>query len=152
MRTRHSRGAATRSPSVSDLSQTRRRNALALFQAYAERALAAGAPPKGLEQAFAAQMAISPSMWSQIKGSRSIGDKLARQLEHHAGRPPGWLDEAREPATPTPAERAFAELAMAAWHATHAAGRRALRQQLQAIVDGAEPAAPARARRAAGAT
>lgn len=136
---------------MSDLAQTRRRNALALFQDFAERALAAGAPPKGLEQAFAAQMEISPSMWSQLKRSRPIGDKLARQFEHHAGQPPGWLDALREPATPTPAERAFAELALAAWHATHAAGRRALRRQLQAVVDGAEPAAPPpRVRRAAG--
>ena len=40
----------------------RRQNVLALFQAYAEQALAAGTPPKGLEQAFAATLQISPSM------------------------------------------------------------------------------------------
>ena len=53
---------------------------MALFQDYAEKALAQGSPPKGLEQAFAATLQISPSMWSQIKSSRPIGDKLARQI------------------------------------------------------------------------
>ena len=62
-----------------NITLTRRHNVLALFQAYAEKALAAGTAPKGLEQAFAATLQISPSMWSQIKSSRPIGDKLARQ-------------------------------------------------------------------------
>ena len=116
------------------LARLRRANALALFQAHAERALAAGAPPKGLEQAFAAALEISPSMWSQIKSSRPIGDKLARQIERHCGKPKGWLDEARDADVPTPAERAFTELALAAYRSTDAAGRRALRAQLKAIV------------------
>jgi hypothetical protein len=115
--------------------RARRTNALALFQAHAERALAAGAPPKGLEQAFAAALQISPSMWSQIKSSRPIGDKLARQIERHCGRPLGWLDEAHAADAPTPAERSFLELALAAHRATDAAGRRALRAQLKAIVE-----------------
>lgn len=114
----------------------RRANALALFQAFAEKALAAGAGPKGLEQEFAAQLQISPSMWSQIKSSRPIGDKLARQIERHCGREGGWLDAERESLTPGPAEKAFLDLALAAWRATNAAGRRSLRKQLQAIVDG----------------
>ena len=45
------------------------------------------------EQAFAAALEISPSMWSQITSSRPIGDTLARQLERHCGKPAGWLDE-----------------------------------------------------------
>jgi hypothetical protein len=116
------------------LARRRRTNALALFQAHAERAVAGGAAPKGLEQAFAAALEISPSMWSQIKSSRPIGDKLARQIERHCGKPKGWLDAARDSAAPTPAERAFLELALAAHRATDAAGRRALRAQLKAIV------------------
>lgn len=116
------------------LARHRRRNALALFQAHAERALSGGAPPKGLEQAFAAALEISPSMWSQIKSSRPIGDKLARQIERHCGKPKGWLDEPRDSDAPTPAERAFIDLALAAYRATDAAGRRALRAQLKAIV------------------
>jgi hypothetical protein len=118
------------------LARHRRINALALFQAHAERALASGAPPKGLEQAFAAALEISPSMWSQIKSSRPIGDKLARQIERHCGKPKGWLDAARDSEMPTPAERAFLALALEAHRATDAAGRRALRAQLKAIVAG----------------
>lgn len=113
---------------------TRRLNALALFQAYAENALAAGAPPKGLEQAFASVLEISPSMWSQIKSSRPIVDKLARQIEQHLGKPVGWLDAVREDASPTAAEKALMELALAASRSTNSIGRKALRAHLKSIV------------------
>ena len=113
---------------------TRRLNALALFQAHAEKALAGGASPKGLEQAFAATLQISPSMWSQIKSSRPIGDKLARQIEQHQGKLTGWLDEAREDTSPTAAEKALMELALAAWRSTNSVGRKALRAHLESIV------------------
>ncbi len=114
----------------------RRQNALALFQEYAEKALAQGTPPKGLEQAFATTLQISPSMWSQIKSSRPIGDKLARQIEGLAGKPPGWLDEERSFATPSSAEKTFLELALAAYRATNAQGRKALREQLESVLHG----------------
>ena len=117
-----------------NITVTRRQNALALFQAYAEKALAAGAAPKGLEQAFAATLQISPSMWSQIKSSRPIGDKLARQIEQHHAKPGGWLDEVRNDAAPTPAERAFLDLALSTWRSTNRAGRKALRAHLKAQV------------------
>ena len=110
---------------------TRRQNALALFQAYAEKALASGASPKGLEQTFAATLQISPSMWSQIKSSRPIGDKLARQIEQHHGKPASWLDEARESDSVAPAEKAFLDLALKAWRATNSLGRKALREQMR---------------------
>jgi hypothetical protein len=119
---------------VVDTTVTRRLNALALFQAYAERALALGASPKGLEQAFAAELEISPSMWSQIKSSRPIGDKLARQIEQHQGKPTGWLDEPREATSPTAAEKALMDLALAAWRSTNSAGRKALRAELESMV------------------
>ena len=116
---------------MSNSTITRRQNALALFQSYAERALAAGTSPKGLEQAFAATLEISPSMWSQIKSSRPIGDKLARQIERHSARPIGWLDEVRESDAITPAEKRFLDLALKAWRATNAAGRRALLERVK---------------------
>ncbi len=124
---------ACRPRPVSNITLTRRQNALALFQEFAEKALAAGAAPKGLEQSFAATLQVSPSMWSQIKSSRPIGDKLARQIESACGRPAGWLDTLRKPAGPSPAEAAFLELALAAWRATNSAGRKALREQLKTI-------------------
>lgn len=122
---------ASRAQQVANTTITRRQNALALFQAYAEKALAAGAPPKGLEQMFAATLQISPSMWSQIKSSRPIGDKLARQIEQHHGKPAGWLDEARESDVVAPSERAFLDLALKAWRATNSVGRKALREQMR---------------------
>ena len=57
---------------MSDFTLVRRQNVLALFQRFAERALAQGVPPKGLEQDFAARLQISPSMWSQIKSARPL--------------------------------------------------------------------------------
>ena len=124
---------ATCAQAVANITLHRRLNALALFQAHAEKALAAGTAPKGLEQAFAATLQVSPSMWSQVKSGRPIGDKLARQIETLSSKPVGWLDELRKDAAPTPAESAFLELALAAWRATHSAGRKALREQLKAV-------------------
>lgn len=121
---------------MSDFTLVRRQNVLALFQRYAERALAQGVPPKGLEQDFATRLQISPSMWSQIKSARPIGNKLARQIEALCDQPPGWLDEAHDDAPPSADEKAFLDLALAAWRASKAADRRALRKQLQALVDG----------------
>ena len=121
---------------VTDPTVSRRRNVLALFQAYAESAVAKGAAPKGLEQAFAAHLEISPSMWSQIKSSRPIGDKLARQVEQHCGKPAGWLDEERAAAGLTPGEQQFLALALQAWRATHADGRKALKAQMKQLAQG----------------
>jgi len=112
---------------------------LALFHAYAERALAEGAAPKGLEQAFAASLQISPSMWSQIKSARPIGDKLARQFEALSQKPRGWLDQNHEPALVTAGEKAFLDLSLRAWRATNSAGRRNLRAYLARVADGATP-------------
>lgn len=120
---------------MADTTLVRRQNVLILFQAHAEQALAAGSSPKGLEQAFAAVLQISPSMWSQIKSARPIGDKLARQIEALCARPAGWLDEPYDDAPPSATEKAFIELALAAWRASNSAGRKALRQQLQVAVD-----------------
>jgi hypothetical protein len=120
-----------RTTAVSNITLTRRRNALALFQAYAEHELSSGTPPKGLEQTFAAKLQVSPSMWSQIKSSRPIGDKLARQIEAHCAKPDGWLDQEQDAPVISAAEKAFLDLALRAWRSTNAAGRRELRAQLQ---------------------
>jgi len=118
---------------VSNPTITRRQNALALFQAYAEQALSSGAAPKGLEQSFAAKLQISPSMWSQIKSSRPIGDKLASQIEQHCGQSAGWLDEERPSAGMSSAEQQFLALALKAWRTTNGDGRKALRSQMRQI-------------------
>ena len=127
---------AARIHHVSNITVTRRQNALALFKAYAEKALAAGAAPKGLEQAFAATVEISASMWSQIRSSRPIGDKLARQIEQHYGKPMGWLDEERLVEAPSVAEQQFLALALTAWRASNSAGRKVLRERLKEAIGG----------------
>ena len=116
-----------------NLTVNRRRNVLALFQAYVEEAVGKGASPKGLEQAFAARLEISPSMWSQIKASRPIGDKLARQIEQHANKPAGWLDEEREAQGLSLAEQQFDALALKTWRATNSDGRKVLKGQMKAL-------------------
>ena len=119
---------------MSNITIARRRNALALFQEYAERELAGGTPPKGLEQAFAARLQVSPSMWSQVKSSRPIGDKLARQIEVHCAKPEGWIDKEQDVAVLSEAEKKFLDLALRAWRATNSAGRKALRSQLTSVL------------------
>jgi len=123
---------------VPNITITRRQNALALFKAFAEKALSAGAAPKGLEQAFAATLEISASMWSQVKSSRPIGDKLARQIEQHCGKSVGWLDEERVVEGPSAAEQQFLEIALKAWRSTNAAGRNALREHVKRIAANAQ--------------
>ena len=124
---------------MANITLVRRQNVLALFQTFAEKSLAAGATPKGLEQSFAAQLEISPSMWSQIKGSRPIGDTLARQIERHCGQAPGWLDQERAQAVPDPAEERFLALARAAWRAANAEEKRELRRRLDGIAKSSPP-------------
>lgn len=111
---------------VPNITITRRQNALALFQEYAAARIAAGEPAKGLEQSFAAQLEISPSMWSQVKASRPISDKLARQIESHTKKPAGWLDALHGAPQPDAAEERFLDLARAAWRASNAQAKRDL--------------------------
>jgi hypothetical protein len=119
---------------VSNVTLNRRRNVLQLFQTYAEAALASGTPPKGLEQSFAQHLEISPSLWSQIKTARPIGDKLARQIEQHCQKPNGWLDGEQATTQMTAGEQRFLALALKAYRTLNATERRALRQQLVAAV------------------
>lgn len=111
----------------------RRHNAQALFQEYAAQKIAAGEPAKGMEQAFAAALEISPSMWSQIKSGRPISDKLARQIESHTGRPAGWLDAPHGAGQPDAAEERFVELARTVWRRSNAQGKRELMRTMRDI-------------------
>jgi len=111
---------------VPNITYIRRHNALALFQEYAAAKIAAGEPAKGMEQAFAAELEISPSMWSQIKSSRPISDKLARQIESHMKRPSGWLDQQNGAEQPDAGEERFIALARTAWRSANAQAKREL--------------------------
>ena len=121
-----------------NITRVRRANALALYRAWAQDRMAAGDAAKGLEQAFAALIQVSASMWSQIKKDRPISDKLARQIEHHAARPAGWLDQPHEDSSvPDGAEQHFLEVARAAWRGANARGKRDLLRQLREMAKNA---------------
>lgn len=109
------------------LTVVRRTNVLALHRLFLEKKIAAGKPAKGLDQAFAASLEISPSMWSQIKSSRPIGDTLARQIERHSNVDVGWLDTEHAAQHPDPAEERFLALAREAWRQANAKGKRDMR-------------------------
>lgn len=115
----------------------RRKRLQLLLQAFFQEQTAQGMPPKGLEQAFAAKLLISPSLLSQIKKSRPIGDKLARQIERMCGEPSGWLDQdGVELDGADPSEDEFLALARQAWRQANAREKRALRRQMQVAADG----------------
>lgn len=123
-----------------DLTRTRRSNLNTLLHEFVKTRIAQGAAPKGLEQEFAQQVQISPSMLSQIKSSRPIGDKLARQIEVLCGVVANWLDEMQATAEPLPdeAEDHIADLARQAWRQCNAKQKRELRLHLRGL---AQPAA-----------
>lgn len=115
-----------------NITVTRRANAIALYQAFLHERIVAGEAPKGLDQAFAALVEISPSMWSQIKSARAISDKLARQMEHHTKQPAGWMDETHgEEPVPDAAEERFVALAREAWRGANAKRKRDLTGHLR---------------------
>lgn len=118
----------------------RRRNVLALHRRFLEGAIAAGLPAKGLDQSFAKKIEISPSMWSQIKSSRPIGDNLARQIERHCEVEPGWLDKEDRPSeVPDAAEERFIAAAREAWRTANAKGKRELSGWLKKHTQDADP-------------
>jgi hypothetical protein len=126
--------SSTRQPVPDNITVNRRQNVLILFQLFAEEQMRAGVPPKGMEQAFAQKLQMSPSMWSQIKSSRPIGDKLARQIEAACGQPQSWLDEAHEPQGHSASEQQFLALALKAWRSTNAEGRKRLKLAMKEVM------------------
>ncbi len=90
-----------------DLSHIRRTNLLQLFSEFVALRMA-DAPAdqiSGLDREFAVAIQVHNSYFSGMKsGSRTIGGKLARQVETLRGKAKGWLDEPHE--APKPAELA----------------------------------------------
>lgn len=118
---------------MGNITVNRRDNLATLLHQFVQQRVAQGAAPKGLEQEFAAQLQVSPSMLSQIKSSRPVGDKLARQIETLCGQPAGWLDEEREaPGEPSQAEERFLAAARQVWQASNAREKRELMRWLAA--------------------
>jgi hypothetical protein len=111
-----------------NISVLRRLNLLSLLQEFAENWVATGTTTKGIDQAFAERIQVSPSMLSQMKAGRPIGNKTAAQVEALCKRPAGWLDIQHPDQKPSPAEDAFIELARKVWRAQNAKGKRSLHQ------------------------
>jgi hypothetical protein len=122
---------ATASDLTPNVSVTRRLNLLALLQEFAENLVAGGTTTKGIDQAFAERIQVSPSMLSQMKAGRPIGNKTAAQVEALCKRPAGWLDIQHPDQKPSPAEDAFIELARKVWRAQNAKDKRALHLQVR---------------------
>lgn len=120
----------------SNITLTRRARLHVLLQEFVQTQAAQGVPPKGLEQSFAAVLQVGPSLLSQIKKSRPISDKLARQIEAACHVPIGWLDQPVENTGPDPAEEAFVELARRAWRAANAKQKRELRTMMKTFGTG----------------
>jgi hypothetical protein len=116
---------------MSEIAQSRHDNVLILYQRFIEQRIAEGAPPMGAEAAFAQSLEISPSLWSQIKNNRTIGDKLARQIEQHAQVAPGWLDKEHQAAAHDPREDAFVDMCRQAWRGAN----RTQKARLRRIID-----------------
>lgn len=110
----------------------RRHNALILFQEHLSQAVAQGHSAKGIEQSFAKTIQISPSLWSQIKTARPIGDKLARQMERLCDRPTGWLDQVHSSTQSLEqqlAQQRFVQLALGIWNISSEPERKRIMQE-----------------------
>lgn len=126
----------THTSSEPNITVTRRERLLLLLSEFVQAQAAQGEPPKGLEQSFAAVLQVSPSLLSQLKKSRPISDKVARQIEVACRVPNGWLDQPVEHAGPDPAEEAFIEMARQAWRKANSKQKKALRSALNFAMEG----------------
>lgn len=82
-----------------DLSAIRRSNLLQLFSGHVAHRMASAPSEQitGLDREFAAMIQVHNTYFSGMKsGARTIGDKLARQIETLCKKGTGWLDEPHE--------------------------------------------------------
>lgn len=137
-----------------DLAAIRRTNALLLFDEFVRNTVTHpdAAALRGLERRFAERVHIQPSYWSQIKSrARQIGERLARQIEAHCGKPHGWLDVSHAPVPPAPVraqpadddERFIVELVLAYYRRDPALAKGRLLAVLGEALGTASVSAPA---------
>jgi hypothetical protein len=119
-----------------DRPEVRRSNLLHLFSEYVAQRMA-DAPSEqinGLDREFAALIQVHNTYFSGMKsGARTIGDKLARQIETLCAKEKGWLDEPHEVFRPAELTK-FLQLAEKAFLGAPAARKdltRALRDALK---------------------
>lgn len=130
---------------IPDRPSIRRANLLQLFSEFVSERMAHSPSQQinGLDREFAALIQVHNTYFSGMKsGARTIGDKLARQIEVLCGKDKGWLDEAH--GTPTmratdtpdqPAElREFLQMAEKAYLAA-AGSRTRLIKMMRAVLE-----------------
>ena len=71
----------------------RLKNLMALYQEFLRQQVVCGMPSKGLERAFANQINVSASYWSQVKAGRPLGNEITRKIEKNLSCEQGWLDQ-----------------------------------------------------------
>lgn len=84
---------------IPDRPSVRRANLLQLFAEFVSARMAQSPSQQinGLDREFAAQIQIHNTYFSGMKsGARTIGDKLARQIEVLCNKTRGWLDQAHD--------------------------------------------------------
>ena len=82
---------------IPDRTSVRRANLLQLFSEFVSTRMAQSPSQQinGLDREFAALIQVHNTYFSGMKsGSRTIGDKLARQIEVLCSKAKGWMDEA----------------------------------------------------------
>lgn len=82
---------------ISDRPSVRRANLLQLFSEFVSKRMAQSPSQQinGLDREFAALIQVHNTYFSGMKsGARTIGDKLARQIEVLCSKAKGWMDEA----------------------------------------------------------
>ena len=141
MPTRHPGPPGTALPPPMSIHGVRRDNLQALLLDFCQAELASGSKAKGLEQAFAAKLQISPSRLSQLKGARNISDAMAMQIEHACKKPTGWLSTPHpQPSVSAPSESttegAFLNLARLFWKNSTEASRYRVMQEMEKSVLG----------------
>lgn len=101
----------------SDRPGIRRANLLQLFSDYVASHMAQAPSQQitGLDRKFAALILVNNTYFSGMKsGARTIGDKLARQIETLCHKSKGWLDERHQVDKPAELAR-FLQLAERAY-------------------------------------
>ncbi|MFZ4479093.1 MAG: hypothetical protein ACOYNZ_04260 [Rhodoferax sp.] len=88
----------------------------------------------GLDREFAAQIEVNNTYFSGMKsGARTIGEKLARQIEVHCNKGRGWLDEFHDTAKPTDLKE-FLQLAEKAFVGAPQHARKYLAQVMRDVL------------------
>ena len=106
-----------------DIPELRRSNLLQLFSDHVAQRMASAPSEQinGLDREFAALIQVHNTYFSGMKsGARTIGDKLARQIESLCSKSTGWLDELHEVDKPAELTK-FLQLAERAYLAAPAA-------------------------------